>query len=157
MSIIEKLKKIQVKDGAEIMLRYEAGQDVMHYTDNYYDDVIAETTVASSLANLTTNLPAAHTRWSKAPIIETMRDDGYFEDYSEEEIDASLITEIISEYWNECDWLSFSTEKYDHKRGYATLSTEVMVPYNEVVNAEEWMLTGWTAVVKTDLGTLEIK
>ena len=74
-----------------------------------------------------------------------------------EEINTNLITEIIQEYWNECDWLEFSTEKYDHKRGYATLSTEVMVPYSEVVNAEDWMLTGWTAVVKTDLGTLEIK
>ena len=157
MSIIEKLKKIQVKDGTDVTLRYEAGQDVLHYTDNYYDDVIAETPVASSLANLTTNLPNIRTRWSKSPIIETMREDGYFEDYAEEEINTNLITEIIGEYWNECDWLEFSTEKYDHKRGYAILSTEVMVPYSEVVNAEDWMLTGWTAVVKTDLGTLEIK
>ena len=31
------------------------------------------------------------------------------------------------------------------------------LPYGEVLNAEEWMLTGWTAVVQTDLGTLEIK
>ena len=80
MSIIQKLKKIQVEDGTEVTLRYEAGQDVLHYTDNYYDDVIAETPVASSLANLTTNLPNIRTRWSKSPIIETMREDGYIED-----------------------------------------------------------------------------
>ena len=157
MSIIEKLKKIQVEAGTDVTLRYEAGQDVLHYTDNYYDDVIAETPVASSLANLTTNLPNIRTRWSKLPIIETMRDDGYFEEYEEGEINTSLITEIIQEHWNECDWLEFSTEKYDYKRGYATLSAEVVVPYSEIVNAEEWMLTGWTAVVQTDLGTLEIK
>jgi len=157
MSIIEKLKKISVKENADVTLRYQDGLDVMHYTDNYYEDVIAETPVAASLANLTTNLPTAHTRWSKSPILETMREDGFFEGYEEQEIDSTLITEIIGEHWNECDWLSFSTEKYDHKRGYATLTAEVLVPYDEVVNAEEWMLTGWTAVVKTDLGTLEIK
>ena len=36
-------------------------------------------------------------------------------------------------------------------------TAEVVVLYSEVVNAEEWMLTGWTAVVKTELGTLEIR
>jgi ribosome modulation factor len=86
-----------------------------------------------------------------------MREDGYFEGYEEEEINTDLIKNIISEFWNECDWLSFSTEEYDHKRGYATCIAEVMVPYNDVVKAEDWMLTGWRALVHTELGTLEIK
>ena len=157
MSLVEKLKKSGLTENEEVTLIYEDGLDVIHYTENYYEDVIEDTLVASSLAVLATNLPTSHTRWSKTPIIETMREDGYFDGYEEEEIDTDLIKSIISEFWNECDWLSFDMEPYDHKRGYATLSTEVMVPYSEVVNAEDWMLTGWTAVVKTDLGTLEIK
>ena len=157
MSLVEKLKKTGLTAEEEVTLIYEAGLDVIHYTDNYYDDVIEDTSVASSLANLATNIPTSHTRWSKTPIIETMREDGYFEGYEEEEITTDLIKNIISEFWNECDWLSFSTEKYDHKRGYATCIAEVQVPYKDVVEAEDWMLTGWKALITTDLGTLEIK
>ena len=157
MSIIEKLKKANLADNDEVTLIYEDGLDVLHYTGNYYSDVIEDTTVVSSLANIATNIPSSHTRWSKTSIIETMREDGYFEGYEEDEINTDLIKNIISEFWNECDWLSFSTEEYDHKRGYATCIAEVMVPYSDIKKAEEWMLTGWKALVTTDLGTLEIK
>ena len=157
MSLVEKLKKVGLTEGEEVTLIFEDGLDVMHYADNYYTDVIEDTAVASSLANLATNIPSSHTRWSKTPIIETMREDGYFEGYEEDEINPDLIKNIISEFWNECDWLSFDMEPYDHKRGYATCIAEVRVPYGDITKAEEWMLSGWKALVTTDLGTLEIK
>ena len=106
MSLVEKIKKTGLTAEEEVTLIYEDGLDVIHYTDNYYDDVIEDTLVASSLAVLATNLPTSHTRWSKTPIIESMREDGYFDGYEEEEIDTDLIKGIISEFWNECDWLS---------------------------------------------------
>jgi len=157
MSLVEKIKKTGLTETEEVTLIFEEGLDVVYYTDNYHDDVIEHTAVASSLANLVTNLPTSHTRFGKSPIIETMRDDGYLEGYEKKEIDTTLLTNIISEYWNECDWMNMSMEPYDHKRGYATLVAEVKVPYVDVINAEEWMLTGWKALVTTDLGTLEIK
>ena len=97
MSLVEKLKKTGLTETEEVTLIYEDGLDVIHYTDNYYEDVIEDTSVASSLANLATNIPTSHTRWSKTPIIETMREDGYFEGYEEDEINTDLIKSIISE------------------------------------------------------------
>jgi hypothetical protein len=91
MSLLEKLKKVNLTEKDEVTLIYEDGLDVVHYTGNYYDDVIEDTAVASSLANLATNLPTSHTRWSKTPIIETMREDGYFEGYEEGEINTDLV------------------------------------------------------------------
>jgi len=49
--------------------------------------------------------------------------------------------------------IEYSTEKYDHKRGFTTLTAEVEVAYSDLMKASPF-LTGWRVSVDTEDGTL---
>ena len=53
------------------------------------------------------------------------------------------------------DFIEASTEKYDHKRGFCTLSAEIEVPLMNLVTTQP-DLYGWDVVVETPLGSLTV-
>jgi hypothetical protein len=157
MSIVEKLKKVQAGSNTRVILRYEAAAEVLHYFDNYRYDALVETKIASKLANLVINVPAVRTVHNKTSLLNAFREDDLLDESDTEKKLSDCLADAMNENWGEYEMFDFSLDEYDHKRGEVTITTSVALPYDEALNAEEWMLTGWTAVVKTDLGTLEIK
>jgi len=49
--------------------------------------------------------------------------------------------------------IEYSTEKYDHKRGFTTLTAQVQIPVGNFIKVHPFV-SGWTISVKTDNGTL---
>ena len=53
-------------------------------------------------------------------------------------------------------FLEHSTEKYDYKRGFTTLSVNVVIPMNNLLENAYWISSGWEVSVKTDNGVLTL-
>ena len=59
----------------------------------------------------------------------------------------------MSENFYDTELIEYSTEKYDHKRGFTTLTAQVDVPVSNFVEVNPF-IAGWQVSVETDNGTL---
>ena len=83
-----------------------------------------------------------------------MREEAFLDDYERGSFTfEDYLTEYITDNFYDQEFIEASTEKYDHKRGFCTLSTEVQVTAKNIISASPF-LSGWTASVSTDNGTL---
>jgi hypothetical protein len=65
------------------------------------------------------------------------------------------LTELIRENMYElCDTLSWNLDRYDHKRGYSTVTMTVEMTIDEAMNLPPYTLSGWSASIETSDGTL---
>ena len=64
-----------------------------------------------------------------------------------------FLTETLTENFYDTDLLEYSTEKYDHKIGFCTLTARVDVPLANFVEVNPY-LSGWQVSVETENGTL---
>ena len=85
-----------------------------------------------------------------------MRDEGLLDDYERGSEDfTSFVADVIeSEHWN-YGWLDYSTEKFDHKRGFTTFTLDFDVKAGDLKDHPHAFI-GWTASVRTDNGTLTL-
>ena len=156
MTTIMKLQSLKLPEDAMLTLTYEEGADVFHYTGNEVEDAISETSVIQEFASLISNskLDARNT-WC-GNILEHLRNEQWLDDYERGSGNFDeYIAEVLTDNFYDTDMIEYSTEKYDHKRGFTTLTAQVEVPasnYFEVVP----FITGWTISVETDLGTVTI-
>ena len=154
MSITQKIKNLNLPPETMVTLTYEEGAEVFHFNETEIDTAISETSVISQFANLVSNsrLNASH-RWC-GNVLQHLRDNDYLEDYERGSYEfEDYLTETITENFYDVELIEYSTEKYDHKRGFTTLTAEVQVPVFNLIS-ESPFLMGWTASVETENGTL---
>ena len=154
MSVVKKLQSLNLSTDAMITLTREEGTDVFVHNETEVDDAISQTSVLSDFASLIANTKLdARNRWS-GNIIEHLRDNQYLDDYERGTFTfEDYITETLEENFYDIDLVEYSTEKYDHKRGFCTLTAQVEVPYSNFV-ATNPFVSGWKVSVETDNGTL---
>ena len=85
-----------------------------------------------------------------------MRDQDLLEDYSRDGEFAEYLTETINENFYDVELVDYSTEKYDHKRGFTTLTATAKVTVSNLLESSP-MLFGWTASVNTEAGVLTLE
>lgn len=156
MTTITKLQSLRLADDAMLTLTYEEGADVFHYTGNEVEDAIGETSVIQEFASLISDSKLdARNSWH-GNILEYLRGEDLLEDYERGSGNFDeYLAEVLTDNFYDIDMIEHSTEKYDHKRGFTTLTAEVQVPasnYLEVVP----FITGWTISVETEVGTVTI-
>jgi|ETNmetMinimDraft_21_1059911.scaffolds.fasta_scaffold16573_5 hypothetical protein len=154
MSITQKIKDLNLPDEAVITLSYSEGTDVFVHNETEVETALDETDVVSSFVSLLVE-PHLHisNQWS-GDILQSLRSDGHLDDYERGSFTfEDYLTEYITDNFYDQEFIEASTEKYDHKRGFCTLSTEVQVTAKNIVSASPF-LSGWTASVSTDNGTL---
>ena len=54
------------------------------------------------------------------------------------------------------EYIESSVKRYDHKRGYCTLTATLEVSYGEIKKAEPY-LRGWDIQVEVESGTMKIE
>jgi hypothetical protein len=92
-------------------------------------------------------------RWS-GNILQHLRNESYLDDYERGTFDfENFIAETIRDNFYDVDLIEYSTEKYDYKRGFTTLTAEVDIPFANFVQVDP-NVTGWKVSVETDNGTL---
>jgi hypothetical protein len=145
MPLIQKLRSLKLSDDAMITFTYEEGADVLHYNETEVETAIAETSVISEFASLIANsrLNVQH-QWC-GNILEHLRTNDYLEDYVRGSFEfEDFLVEAITDNFYDVDLIDHSTEKYDHKRGFTTLTAQVQIPYTKILE-EAPFLSGWVA------------
>ena len=137
--------KMEVTGDTRVELFYEDGTDVVHYNDTQDETAMEETSVIEGLVD------AARSGIKfEEDLIQTLRDWDMLEDYERGSYDFdSYCTEKIKENaYDFCDFIDFSTEQYDHKRGYTTLTARLYTTVDDLRSAKEGQvdaLSGWSA------------
>ncbi len=86
--------------------------------------------------------------------MQHLREEDYLEDYERGSYEfEDYLADTIRENFYDIELIDYSTEKYDHKRGFTTLTAEVEVPYNNFVEVSPFV-SGWKVSVETDNGNL---
>jgi len=92
--------------------------------------------------------------------LQILRDADLLEDYERGSGNfEEYVADAIRENFYDADLIEYSTEKYDHKRGFTTLTARVQAPLSEVLSKETQftsVFSGWTAEVPTGNGKFSI-
>ena len=154
MSVVKRLQSLNLADDAMITLTREEGTDVFVHNETEVDDAINETSVIYDFASLIADTKLdARNRWS-GNIIQHLRDNDFLEDYERGSFAfEDFLAETLTENFYDTELIEYSTEKYDHKRGFCTLTAQVEVPFANFVEVSPFV-AGWKVSVETDNGTL---
>ena len=161
---LTKLENLNLADYDTISLSYSDGCDVFHYKDDGgVSDAVDETDTISRFSKLVyalqQNYEGVH------PIIEDLNDnsvislDDFVEETEDEDaeptynIDLLDIEEGIRNNFFDQQFIDSEVRRYDHKRGYCTLTARVQVDYFELKKAQP-NLHGWSIEVNTPNGLL---
>ena len=134
MSVVKRLQSLNLSDDTVIRLTYEEGADVFHFNETEIETALSETSVVNEFATLIANSKLdVRNRWS-GNILQHLREEDYLEDYERGSYEfEDYLADTIRENFYDIELIDYSTEKYDHKRGFTTLTAEVEVPYNNFV------------------------
>jgi hypothetical protein len=157
MSVLKRLQSLKLEKDSMITLTLKEGADVFHYNETEIEDAMNETTVVSEFAALIANTKLdARNRWN-GNVIEHLRAHEYLDDYERGSYTfEEYLTETLSENFYDHELIEYSTEKYDHKRGFTTLSAQVDIPVSNFIE-EDPSVSGWEVSVQTDNGVLTFK
>ena len=156
-STIEKLTNLNLTADAMATLTYKDGADVFHYNESEIETALAETDVVEQLAELisTPGLKALD-QYDGNSILSNLRESGNLEDYERGSHNFSdYLTGMINENFQDLDLIDTSTEKYDHKRGFTTLTATVKVLVKDIISSQPH-LGVWDVEVCTENGTLKL-
>ena len=154
MSVVKRLQSLNLSQDAMIHLRYEEGADVFHYNETEIETALSETSVVSEFASLIAQSGLdVRTRW-QGNVLEHLRSEDYLEEYERGSYEfEEFLANTITENFYDVELIEYSTEKYDHKRGFTTLTAEVQIPYDNFMKVAPF-ISGWSVSVETDNGTL---
>lgn len=156
MSVIEKLKNLNLSDETVISLSYSEGTDVFVHNESEVETALAETSVVSAFSELITT-PGLTVKTSYGcSVLESLRDSELLNDYPRDFSGFSeFVTDTINENFYDVDMIDYSIEKYDHKRGFCALSVDVKLTAKEIFDTGP-LLDAWEVRVKTENGTLTL-
>ena len=155
MSIYDTLRKLNLDDSAVATLRYSEGTSVFVHNETEVETALAETSVVDSFSELiATPGLQAHDQWGNN-VLEELRDNALLDEYERDFTFAEFLNNAIRENFYDLDLIEHSTEKYDYKRGFCTLTATVEVPISNLLEAAPF-LTGWEVSIRTDTGLLTL-
>ena len=154
MSVLKRLQTLNLPNDAMVTLTFEEGTDVFVHNETEIDDAMSQTSVISEFASLIANTKLdARNRWS-GNIIQHLRENDFLDEYERGSFAfEDFLAETLTENFYDTELIEYSTEKYDHKRGFTTLTAQVEVPFVNFMEVNPF-ISGWTVSVETDNGTL---
>jgi len=154
MSVLKRLQTLNLPEDAMITLTREEGTDVFVHNETEVEDAMNETSVISDFASLIANTKLdARNRWN-GNIIQHLRENDYLDEYKRGSFAfEDFLAETLTENFYDIELIDHSTEKYDHKRGFTTLTAAVDVPAANFFEVNPF-ISGWTVSVETENGTL---
>ena len=154
MSVIKRLQSLNLPDDAMVTLKFEEGADVFHFNESEVEDAMNETNVVNEYAALIAHSKLdARNRFS-GNVLEHLRAQDFLYDYERGSFGfEEYLAETLSENFYDTDLIEYSTEKYDHKRGFTTLTAQVDIPVSNFIEIDPF-ISGWQVSVETENGTL---
>jgi len=154
MSVLKRLQTLNLSEDTMVTLTREEGTDVFIHNETEIEEAMNQTSVIYDFASLIADTKLdVRNRWS-GNIIQHLRDNDYLDDYERGSFAfEDYLTDTLTENFYDTDLIEHSTEKYDYKRGFTTLTAQVQIPYANFMKVNPF-ISGWTISVETDDGTL---
>lgn len=152
-TIVNKIKSLNLPSDAMITLRYEDGADVFHFNETELETAMSETSVVEEFASLISDSALDVRTRFHGNVLEHLRNEQYLDDYERDGTFEDYLADTIRDNFYDVELIDYSTEKYDHKRGFTTLTAEVEIPVGNFVQVSPF-ISGWSVSVDTEDGTL---
>ena len=165
---VDKLIELNLPPSTVVTLSYEDGTDCFVYNESEVDTALAETDVVNEFAEMVTNLGCNFNDYWGNDVLSSMVENEWFDeeflaavrDDDNDEEDSFTLQEAISEYINDNfydqELIEKEVERYDHKRGYITLTTTLKTTVGDIVENNVYC-TGWNVTVPLHGGTFTIE
>lgn len=151
---IDKLKDMNLPEDTVVTLTYSEGVDVFVHNETEVETALSETDVVSTFAELIATRGLDATTAYGTSVLGILRENSLLDDYERGSLGfADYIAEIIDDNFHDVDLIEYSTEKYDYKRGFTTLTANIRVPLKQLI-ATCPHIGAWEVSVKTEDGTL---
>ena len=148
VTIIDTINNLDITDETIVTLSYEDRHEGWHSTGDLEENAIRETDTADRVAELILDTQlAVRTSFGDTNAMEAMRDTDLLEGYERGEYAfEQFIASLIRENPHHLDeFVDFSTEQYDNKRGCCTVSaqfkTTVANLKENITAASGWNIT----------------
>ena len=155
MSIYETLTSMNLPGDTVVNLSYSEGTDVFVHNETEVETALEQTSVVNSFSELIATPGFFVTTQYGGNVMESLREEGLLEEYDREGWFAEYLSETISNNFYDIDLIDCSTEKYDHKRGFTTLSAEVQCTLENMLETRP-TLYGWDVTIRTAAGSLTL-
>ena len=156
MSIIQKIKELNLPEDTFVSLSYSEGADVFVHNETEVETALEMTDVVSTFSELVATRALQAESTYGTHVLDSLREEGYLDDYERGSYSfAEHIAEKLQENFYDQEFIEYSTEKYDHKRGFTTLSADLKVSVKNLLFAAPY-LGNWSVSVPTDAGTLTL-
>ena len=153
MSIINKLTALKLPSDAVVSLSYSEGTDVFVHNETEIETALESTDVVNMVSELIAT-PGLLVRTSYGSnVLSHFRELSLLEDYGYDFTFSDYLAEMINDNFYDVEVIESSIEKYDHKRGYCSLTATFEVDLQNLLEIQP-MISGWTVTVKTSSGTL---
>jgi hypothetical protein len=153
MSITDTLKNLNLEPDSLVTLIYSEGTDVFVHNETEVETAMVETDVISTFSELIATPGLQVSTQFGGNVLDRLREDELLDDYDRDGDFGAYLNDVISDNFYDLELIEYSTEKYDHKRGFCTLTAEVQIPVSQLIS-EMPFLSGWRASVPTKDGTL---
>tara|TARA_R110002126_G_C10216345_1_gene478540 strand:- start:112 stop:591 length:480 start_codon:yes stop_codon:yes gene_type:complete len=157
MSIVSKLKSLKVEPTAMVTLTYSEGTDVFVHNETEIEEALAETDVVQVFSSLVaTPRLSVYTNYGDH-ILSELRDAGHLDEYVRGSFEfEDFVSEVVSENIYDFDFIDRSVEKYDHKRGFCTLTAEVQIQAANLMEVNPYISPNWKVSFATENGILSL-
>tara|TARA_R100000808_G_scaffold24982_1_gene60149 strand:+ start:2895 stop:3380 length:486 start_codon:yes stop_codon:yes gene_type:complete len=156
MSLLKNLSNAKLDETTRITFVYEQGTDVFHFNETHVETALEETDVVERLAHVITRQLPLQMPYVGDPLGQ-LRDHDLLNDYARDGDFETYVQEQLRDNFYDLEMIDESTERYDHKRGFTTLTTQVDALASDVLEHENKYsaaFSGWEAQVKVGRGTL---
>ena len=160
MTIFESLKNLNLNNDTVVSLSYSGGTDVFVHNETEVDTALSDTDVVSTFADLVaTPGLKAETQYG-GNVLESLRAEGLLDDYAHDHTFSEYLAETITDNFYDVEMIEYTTEKYDHKRGFTTVSVTLTTSARNLADygRENGLtcLAGWQAQFSSELGNMTV-
>ena len=149
----EKIKQLNLPSDTKVNISYSEGTDVFVHNETEIETALENTSTIAELvgAILKPNLNV-RTTWGGCPLSH-LRDLDFLADYDRQGWFEDYLIEMINDNFYDVELVDHSIEKYDHKRGYCTLTAELYTTTGDIITAHG-NFPGWKVTIETNHGDL---
>ena len=157
MSGFDNLREMNLDPTTQVNLSYSDGIDVVHCHGTHVEEAVEQTDVVQRVAEVITT-PGINIQgeYGGDPL-DSLRDSMLLEDYPRDHSGfAEFVADVMRENFYDLECIDYSTEQYDYKRGFTTLTANFKTTIGDLLSnkTSHFTLAGWEASVKTPAGNL---
>ena len=155
MTTAEKIRELNLPEDTKVHLEYSDGVDVFVHNETEVETAIDGTEVINEYVNMIM-VPELNltTRWGQNPIAH-LREQGLLEDYDRDYWFGEYLVQAIVDNFYDAEVIDYSTEKYDYKRGFTTLTAELYTTTGDILKSGV-DFSGWKVTVECKAGDLTL-